>query len=160
MPGQPKPTVGLRSVYVAAHVETMTQYGYEKNWPLSSWKELFANIPKEYKIVLLGAPSAVSFEGDNIIDWRGKTSLLQLLAWLKTECSYLVAPDSGILSLIYYLDQNFPLRVVSLWADPHQGVLKQQVASPNPQLVHVPLIAKDRTLAKLSVSEVLHALFG
>lgn len=150
---------GLAKKYIAAHVETQTHYGYEKNWPLKKWRELFDRIPKEYTLVILGAPSSVVFTGDNILDWRGKTSLLQLLSWLKTECSYLVVPDSGILSMIYYLDQSFPLRVVSLWADPHQGVLKQGVKSPNPQLVHVPLVANNGQLDQLAVSKVLDALF-
>ena len=79
----------------------------------------------------------------------------QMLSIIKNCCSHLVVPDSGVLSLTYFIDQSFPLTIVSLWADPLQGVLKQNVASPNPLLVHHPLIAKDGDLKNVSVEQVL-----
>jgi hypothetical protein len=78
-----------------------------------------------------------------------------MLALIKNCCSHLVVPDSGVLSLTYFIDQSFPLTIVSLWADPLQGVLKQNVVSPNPVLVHHPLIAKEGDLKNVSVEQVL-----
>src|SRR4029079_12413319 len=64
-----------------------------------------------------------------------------------------------VLSMAYYLDAVFPLRVVSLWADPKHGILKQNVASPNPELVHIPLIGAHRDLSTVSVDAVFNAVF-
>ena len=147
---------------IGVHIQTETQkyYGYEKNWPLSSWKCLFEKIREKQKkdIVLFGMERASPFLMDGVIDLRGRTTLFDALALIKTRCSHLIVPDSGILSLIYYLDASFPLQVISLWSDPKQGVLRQNVPSPNLGLNHIPLIAKDGQLAHLSVDDVFAAL--
>jgi len=91
---------------------------------------------------------------------RGKTHLLSLLSIVKNKLDYLVVPDSGLLSLTYYLDAVFPLKMVSLWSDPRQGVLKQNVASPNPDLLHIPLIGQDESVANISVEHVMQSLFS
>ena len=86
---------------------------------------------------------------------RGQTSLLEMLAIVKNRCRVLVAPDSGVLTMAYCLDCAFPLTVVSLWSDPRPGVLKQDVASPNPLLRHVPLIGADEDVRRIPVDDVL-----
>ncbi|MFI5334554.1 MAG: hypothetical protein ACHQT8_05250, partial [Chlamydiales bacterium] len=77
-----------------------------------------------------------------------------MLSVIKNRCSTLIVPDSGVLSLTYFLNASFPLKMISLWSDPRQGVLKQNVPSPNPTLVHTPLLAKMEDLRTLSPQEV------
>ncbi|NRA89707.1 MAG: hypothetical protein HRU43_00980, partial [Simkaniaceae bacterium] len=60
----------------------------------------------------------------------------------------------------YYVDASYPIRVVSLWADPKQGVLRQKVDSPNPEFAHIPLVGKNQNVANISTDEVYHSLFG
>lgn len=147
--------------YLGVHVQTETQYAYEKNWPIDFWNELFQKAihEKGVKILLFGfAPNPV-FEGPGIIDLRGKTSLFEMLAVIKNRCRYLLVPDSGVLSMAYYMNVSFPIDIVSLWADPKQGVLKQNVSSPNPFLRHIPLIAQDKDLRTVKTSTVLQSLF-
>jgi ADP-heptose:LPS heptosyltransferase len=128
--------------YVGVHVQTETIYAYEKNWPVERWQELFERLTQEknLRVLLFGFGKAPAFSLENVIDLRGETDLFEMLSIIKNRCSFLVVPDSGVLSITYYLDVSFPIKIVSLWEDPRQGVLKQNVASPNPQLVHVPLL--------------------
>jgi len=148
-----------RKAYVAAHVSTETAqyYGYVKDWPVASWRELFAALGKEAGVgcILLGHGGADRFEQAGIVDLRGQTTLPELLSVVQNRCRVLVAPDGGVLTMAYYLDAAFPLTVVSLWSDPRQGILKQAVASPNPQLVHVPLIGEGEDVRRIPVAEVL-----
>lgn len=150
--------------YIGCHVQTETgvYYGYEKNWDLPSWRDLFKKIQEEKKgkILLFGMEKTPAFLMENVIDLRGKTDLFEMLSLIKNRCRYLVAPDSGVLSFSYYVDASFPIRVVSLWADPHQGVLRQNVRSPNSQFEHIPLRGKNNNVANISVSTVYHSLFG
>ncbi len=148
-----------RKDYVAVHVNSETQYGYEKNWPLTFFYELFQQLEKDkVPVALLGINAQTSFPFSNILDLRGRLSLLQLLAFIKNSCRCVLGPDSGILSLLYYLDVTFSVRVVSLWADPRQGIMKQAVPSPNPSLLHIPLIAPNEDLRQLSVETVYKAI--
>jgi hypothetical protein len=147
-----------RYTYVGAHVETQTHYGYEKNWPRDSWKQLFESLPRSHRVLLFGFGSKTPFEGENVIDLRGQTTLMELLALIKNHVHTLVLPDSGILSIVYYLNISQPLKVISLWADPKQGVLKQAVPSPNPLLEHRALIAKEKDLSTVSVNQVVEAM--
>ena len=94
-----------------------------------------------------------------MIDLRGRTSLFDLLSIVKNRCRAVILPDSGLLAMIYYLDESFPIEVISLWADPYQGVLKQNVASPNPQLVHRPLIGLLKDLSTLTADTVMREAF-
>ncbi|MCB1109850.1 MAG: hypothetical protein KDK64_02625 [Chlamydiia bacterium] len=150
--------------YIGCHVQTETgvHYGYEKNWDLPSWQALFNKIQEEKKgkILLFGMEKTPAFLMDHIIDLRGETNLFEMLSLIKNCCRYLVAPDSGVLSIAYYVDAHYPIRVVSLWADPKQGVLRQNVDSPNTQLEHIPLHGKNDHVANISVHTVYHALFG
>ncbi|MCH9630191.1 MAG: hypothetical protein S4CHLAM37_01850 [Chlamydiia bacterium] len=145
---------------LGVHVSSQTAgfYDYDKNWPESSFKELFSKI-KEQKILLFGFEDDCVYNSPNIYDLRGKTSLFEMVSLIKNHCTHLLAPDSGVLNIAYYLDEEFPLKMVSLWSDPRQGILKQRVASPNPSLVHIPLIGKDEKVSNLSVEKVFSALY-
>jgi len=151
-----------RKAYVGVHVQTQTHYSYEKNWPIAYWKEFFKIIKEEYGAtpLLFGFASTLSFEEEGVVDLRGKTSLFEMLSIVKNRCRYLVAPDSGVLSLTYYIDAQFPLDILSLWADPKQGILKQNVRSPNTLLRHTPLIAAKKDLGNLSVESAVRTLFS
>jgi ADP-heptose:LPS heptosyltransferase len=144
--------------YVGVHVQTETHYAYEKNWPLSHWEELFQRLTREKgkRIILFGFEKKPHFPQEGVIDLRGETSLFEMLALIKNKCSHLIVPDSGVLSMTYYLDVDFPIHILSLWADPRQGVLKQNVASPNKELKHTPLLSREEVLANISADEVLH----
>lgn len=148
--------------YVGVHVQTETSYAYEKNWPASHWKEFFkkAHLEQGVGIILFGFSPNPPFEGEGIVDLRGKTSLYEMLSIVKNRCQYLLVPDSGLLSITYYIDASFPIDVVSLWADPKQGVLRQNVASPNPLLRHHPLIAENKDLQTVSVERAARLLFA
>lgn len=150
----------LETGYVGVHVQTETHYAYEKNWPTSYWEELFRELTQKEgkKVILFGFQNKPSFPIEGVIDLRGKTTLFEMLSIIKNCCSYLVVPDSGVLSITYYLDVFFPIRIVSLWADPRQGVLKQNVSSPNGGLRHIPLLSKGENLVNIPVDEVMDAL--
>lgn len=149
--------------YIACHVQTETEgyYRYEKNWDLPSWRNLFKKIheKKRGKILLFGIRSEPAFLMEDVIDLRGKTSVFEMLSLIKNRSRYLVGPDSGVLSVAYYVDASYPIRVVSLWADPRQGVLRQKVDSPNPQLEHLPLHGKNDNVANIAVDTVYDTLF-
>lgn len=148
-------------VFVGAQVAGETHYALWRDWPIERWRALFDRLEQmeQVRIVLFGVGKEPKFPHKNIIDLRGKTTLLELLSIIKHRCHALIGPDSGIASITYYLDASFPLRMISLWADPTQGILKQGVPSPNPQLVHRPLIAEGRDLSTVAVDQVLRELF-
>ncbi len=146
-----------KKTYVGAHLSTETGsfYRYEKNWPLEGWEEVIEKSP--HPVILFGHKKEGLIRG--AIDFRGETTLVEMLSIIKNRCGFLLAPDSGILSVVYYVDHPFPLRVVSLWADPKQGVLRQRVASPNQRLEHIPLVGKKENIATITPKDVLEALF-
>lgn len=121
--------------------ETAQYYGYDKNWGLEKFKALFSSYSDP--ILLFGLEKTSLFASPHILDLRGELSLKEMLSIIKNRCHTLLAPDSGVLNFIYYLDTPFPIHLVSLWADPNQGILKQNVASPNPLLTHTPLFSSD-----------------
>ncbi len=147
----------LQGKYLGVHVHSETTYAYEKNWNSEHWKELFEK-SKNTPILLFGFSQTPIYPFDNIIDLRGKTTLFEMLSIIKNHCSRLVVPDSGVLSIAYYINEAFPIKIVSLWADPKQGVLKQNVPSPNPELKHIPLIGKNKNIHSIKVEEVYAAL--
>jgi ADP-heptose:LPS heptosyltransferase len=146
--------------YIGVQAIAETNYGLWRNWPLARWQELFQRLEKfeRIKILLFGFGADPSFTNPNLIDLRGKTNLFEFLSIVKNRCKTLILPDSGLLSMTYFLDESFPIQVISLWADPNHGVLKQAVPSPNPQLVHHPMIGNLRDLSSLSVDAVLRRL--
>ncbi|MDX8430787.1 MAG: glycosyltransferase family 9 protein [Candidatus Algichlamydia australiensis] len=140
---------------VGVHVQSETKqfYGYTKDWPEEYWQELFARFP-EKQFVLFGMSKSPIYQGKNIVDLRGETTLHEMLSLIKNCCSIVIAPDSGILSTLYYINEPFSLRLISLWADPRQGVLRQNVHPPNPYLDHIPLIGKDEIVANINVDDL------
>jgi ADP-heptose:LPS heptosyltransferase len=146
---------------IGAHVHTETRYAYEKNWPFDQWRTLFEKTTGEHgaQVLLFGFTPHPCFEMEGVIDLRGKTSLHQMLSLIKNRCHSLIVPDSGVLSLVYFLNCTFPLKVISLWADPRQGILKQNVSSPNRGLIHHPLIAPKGDLRTISAEQVLNVLY-
>lgn len=147
----------LPSNCIAAHVHCETDYYFERNWPHKKWQELFDSL--EGPIILLGLKKEPEFNHPQLIDLRGETSLFEILSILKNKCRCLIAPDSGILGMTYFLNTPFPLKIVSLWADPNHGIMKQNVPSPNPLLVHIPVISSNRKDAALiPVSQVREAV--
>lgn len=155
-------SLNAKKSYVGVHVQTETNYAYEKNWPVAYWKEFFQKAVREQGvgIILFGFAPTPVFEEEGIVDLRGKTNLFEMLSIIKNRCRYLLVPDSGVLSITYYIDAHFPIDVVSLWADPRQGILRQNVSSPNPLLRHVPLIAKNKDLRTVEIGEAMGSLFS
>lgn len=153
-----------QETYIGCHVQTETgvHYGYEKNWDLASWRNLFKRISDEKrgKILLFGMEKQPAFLMSDVVDLRGETTVFEMLSIIKNCCRYLVVPDSGVLSIVYYVNAEFPIRVVSLWADAKQGVLRQNVPSPNSQFEHIPLHGKNDNVANISVNTVHQSLFG
>lgn len=147
--------------YIGVQVEAETNYGLWRNWKHEKWQELFDLLAKLgfVRVILFGYTVKHTFSHPMLIDLRGKTTLFELLSIIKNRCMGLVLPDSGILSMAYYLNASFPIRTVTLWADPNHGILKQGVASPNPQLIHIPLIGEGRDLSNVSAERVFEALF-
>lgn len=150
----------LKGTLIGVQVVAETNYGLWRNWPLERWQELFDQLEKiNVQVVLFGFGKEPSFTNKNIVDLRGQTTLFELLSIIKHRLYALILPDSGISSMTYYLDDSFPLRLITLWADPHHGILKQNVPSPNPQLVHCPLVGTKRDLSTVSVGAVIQQLF-
>jgi UDP-N-acetylglucosamine/UDP-N-acetylgalactosamine diphosphorylase len=146
-------------IYIGAQISAETSYGLWRNWPEEKWKEFLALLPQNIKLIVFGVGETSLWNHSQVVDLRGKTTLFEMISIIKHRCSHLVLPDSGVLSMIYYLDQIFPIQVVSLWADPNHGILKQNVRSPNPLLVHFPLISDYRDLSTLPAKRVYDSLF-
>lgn len=153
---------GDDATFIAVHVssETAGYYRYRKDWPTASWRALFEDLASRRRVcfVLFGLAPDDAFDGLGCVDLRGRTSLLEMLAIIRTRCPILVAPDSGVLTVTYFLDTSVPLDVVSLWSDPRQGVLKHAMASPNPHLRHVVLIGDDEQVERIPVADVSAAI--
>lgn len=149
---------------LAVHVssETSAFYAYDKNWPKERFDILFEKVieNRNQKIILFGMAKTESFASSDIIDLRGETSFLEMLSIIKNHCSHMLAPDSGVLSSLYYVDTTFPIKIVSLWSDRNQGVLKQAVASPNELLIHRPLCGKKGNIKSISVNQAFESLYS
>lgn len=145
--------------YIGVQIVAETTYGLWRNWPLARWKELMDLLPSRSRVLLFGTGKDLPFTHEKAIDLRGKTTLFEMLSIIKNRCKSVILPDSGILSMVYYLDASFPIQVISLWADPNHGILKQGVASPNPQLDHCPFIGNYRDLSTVNVSAVIDRIF-
>jgi ADP-heptose:LPS heptosyltransferase len=155
------PEVSKDRIVIGAHVhsETAGYYGYVKDWPAESWAALLARFADErVQWVLFGNRAEAPLTGPNVLDLRGRTTFAELMSLIRNRCRVLIAPDSGILTMAYYLDGSFPLEVVSLWADPRQGILLQDCASPNPRLNHVALRSPGEDIRRLPIDDVEKAL--
>ncbi len=144
--------------YVGVHVHSETVYNYEKNWPIEKWRTVFERLSQDREVLLFGMHKQPSLSMSGIRDLRGETTFFELMSIVKNHCDTLIVPDSGLLAFTYYLDVSFPVKIVSLWADPRQGVLRQNVPSPNPQLMHIPLLGKGEDISAISEEAVLCAV--
>jgi hypothetical protein len=150
-----------RTLIVAhASAETGQFYGYTKDWPTTHWHELFARYRDHEDIqwLLIGHVPTPDYAYANVLDLRGRTTLPQVLSLLRHRARALVAIDSGILCLVWCLAADFDLDVISLWADPHQGILKLGLPAPNHRLVHAPLLGANQLTANIPVFAVEEAL--
>ncbi|MDH4265288.1 MAG: hypothetical protein OEW45_06590 [Deltaproteobacteria bacterium] len=149
---------------IGVHLNTETQqfYGYNKDWPLANWEKLLERILHQSNIgvLLLGQHKTPFLKHPSLIDLRGETSLLEVLSLIKNCCKILIAPDGGLLSLTYYLDVFFPITIISLWGDVHQGILKQAVPSPNKGLIHISLTGEEKDITRLEVDKVFEAVLN
>ncbi|MCI0381649.1 MAG: hypothetical protein L0207_01160 [Chlamydiae bacterium] len=150
------------NIYIGAHVQTETDYATWRNWPISHWQELFSRLEKRagVKILLFGFHPEPVFSHSCLVDLRGKTTLFELLSIIKNCCRSLVVLDSGISSMTYFLNVPFQLQLVSLWADPYMGILKQNVPSPNPLLNHIPIFGDKKNIANIQPAQVEQVLFS
>lgn len=148
--------------YIGVHAHTETNYGFGRNWSLQKWQELFDRViqKEQVKILLFGFEKEPQFSGKGIIDLRGQTSTYELLSIIKNRCFALVMLDSGISAMTYFLDTPFPIKLISLWGNPDMGILKQNVASPNPKLVHIPLLGREENINAIEASQVEQAIFS
>jgi ADP-heptose:LPS heptosyltransferase len=147
--------------YVGIQPITETNYNFFRNWSYSRYEELFSlaqeKMPK-MKFILFGFKKDPLFHHSNLIDLRGETSLLEMLSIIKNRCQKMVLGDSGILAMTYYLKDEFPMHLITLWANPDQGILRQNVPSPNSQLIHSALYADNRDLSTIRADEVMSLL--
>ncbi len=147
-------------IAVHASAETSRFYGYVKDWPAECWRALIERLAGDGRVrwVLFGHAQRERFDLPGVVDLRGRTGLLDVLSLIRNRAQVLVAVDSGILNVAYYLDEQFPLEVVSLWSDPRQGILKHDVGSPNCGLRHVALVGEGEDVRRIGVDEVEAAL--
>ncbi|MEL7432158.1 MAG: glycosyltransferase family 9 protein [Chlamydiota bacterium] len=147
--------------YIGLQPSVSSPHGKWRSWGLEKYAKLITLLEKKHgkKVLLFGSQDERSSDIGGI-DLRGKTSIEELFSLIYHRCSHLILPDSGILSILYYIDRPSPLRIVSLWARPLQGVLKQNVPSPNPYLEHIPLIGDYKNLDQISVGATLKAILG
>jgi len=120
-----------------------TKHSPWRKWPKKYFDELFKKASKNVVFVLFGTKKDEKFEGENIIDLRGQTKLLEVLSILKNRCSYFISLDSGLLSLFYFLNVDFPIKLITLWGSKDVGIMKQNVLSPNKKLIHIPLLYEN-----------------
>jgi hypothetical protein len=150
------------SLFVGAHIQSETQaiYRYVKDWPLESWRALFdgVGVHDGVRWLLFGNAASPAIDHPAVTDLRGRTGFVDMLSIIRNRCRVLVGPDSGVLNTAYYLDASFPLDVISLWSDPRHGVLAQRRASPNPALVHRPLLGRNEDVRNIPVEDVLREL--
>ena len=147
-------------ILIAVAPQIETKHSFWRSWDKKNFQSLFSQYKdqKDVLFVLFGEKNIDIYIGDNIIDLRGKTTLLEALSIIKNACNYFICLDSGLLSLLFFLDVNFPIKIISLWADLGVGILKHKVTSPNQKLVDVRLIYENG-LENLKPKEVKKHLY-
>ncbi|MCH9612399.1 MAG: hypothetical protein S4CHLAM102_08890 [Chlamydiia bacterium] len=153
---------GLPERCIGIHMETETDqfYDRDRSFSIPVWEEIFTHLIDEmgYHVVLFGAQPKEAQSRPGLIDLRGKTRFLELMAIIKNKLSVLIAPDSGVLCCAYYLNAQFPLKVVSIWGATNQGILKQGVISPNRQLTHIALKGEEQNVHAISKQQLYEAI--
>ena len=135
--------VPKNKIVVALQPTIETKHSPWRSYPKKSFEKLFSKASKDIVFVLLGVDKKNKFDSKNIIDLRGKTSLIEALSIIKNCAQYFISLDSGLLSLFYYLDVDFPIKLISLWGSKDVGIIKQKVASPNKKMIYTPLIFEN-----------------
>jgi UDP-N-acetylglucosamine/UDP-N-acetylgalactosamine diphosphorylase len=135
-----------------------TKHSPWRSWPYEYYSELFKKASKDIVFVLFGTQKDENFIHENVIDLRAKTSVLQALSIIKNRCSYFISLDSGLLSLFYYLNVDFPIKLLALWGSKNVGVIKQNVLSCNKKLIYVPLLY-EKKLFDLKPDKLLEYLY-
>lgn len=146
-----------KSYFIGVQPFVESGYNLWRDLPFTFWEEVFNKLTahKNVKILLLGFDKKPCFNNKKIVDLRGETSVLEALSIIKNRCSTMILPDSGILTMLYYINASFPMKIVSLWGTNKLGVVGQKVPSPNPQLQHFPIVREDRNLQNISPQEIL-----
>jgi len=147
------PLTAPTNLFAFLHLDSETVYGFEKNLPESTWNRLLAYLNnKGYTTVALGAKKDHRFT-ECAIDLRGKTTLFEFISLMLNSKGIFIGPDSGLLNMLYFLDVEHPLYLISYWANTHVGLFKQNVASPNPHLTHHPILAPIGQLNQLQLED-------
>ena len=145
--------------YIVIQPSAHTTHGPWRSWTPENYNKLIAACTKwGQQVVLVGSKKEAETPIQGGIDLRGKTTIAELFSLIKERSFLAILPDSGILSILYYIEDAFPLQVISLWSKPLQGVLKQGVFSPNPLLSHLPLIGGYKDVSSISLDQVLDAV--
>jgi len=140
---------------IAIQPDVGSSYNLWRTLSISKWQQLLSEVEKleNIQVLLIGSKES-KLEFKNALDLRGKTTIFELLSILKNACDRALLLDGGILSLIYYLDVTFSLKIVSLWGDSRQGVIKQGVKSPNKGLIHEPIIGGFKNVNSILVDQI------
>ncbi|OGN65066.1 MAG: hypothetical protein A2888_02125 [Chlamydiae bacterium RIFCSPLOWO2_01_FULL_28_7] len=134
-----------------------TKHSFWRNFTEENFEKLFLESEKNIVFVLLGSKTDFKFNSKNILDLRGKTSILEALSIIK-KCLYGIFLDSGLLSLFYYLDIFEPFSLISLWGDDKVGILRQKVNSANFLLKDIKIV-KFHDLKNLDKNIILKEIF-
>ncbi|NGX48683.1 MAG: putative uridylyltransferase [Candidatus Anoxychlamydiales bacterium] len=145
-------------IVIAVQPSIETKHSPWREYPIKYFKELFSKAQSDTVFVLLGTEKKEKFDSENILDLRGKTTLLEALSILKNRCDYFISLDSGLLSLFYYLDIDSPMKLIALWGSKDVGVIKQNVKSPNKNLMYLPLVF-EKGLQNLKPDELIKEIY-
>ena len=145
-------------IVIALQPSIETKHSPWREYPIKYFKELFSKAHKDIVFVLLGTENKEKFDFANILDLRGETTLLEALSILKNRCDYFISLDSGLLSLFYYLDIDSPMKLIALWGSKDVGVIKQNVKSPNKNLMYLPLVFENG-LQNLKPNELIKEIY-
>jgi len=140
---------------IAIQPDIGSGYNLWRTLSAEKWQQLIARIENQEntQVVLIGSKET-KLELKNGLDLRNKTTLFEVLSFLKNSCNTALLLDGGILSLIYYLNATFDLKIISLWGDPRQGIIKQGVASPNTKLVHETIVGEFKNVDSISIEQI------
>jgi UDP-N-acetylglucosamine/UDP-N-acetylgalactosamine diphosphorylase len=130
-------------ILIALQTTIETKHSPWRQYPKERFISLIKNAHPDIVFVLFGIEKTDDYNFSNVYDLRGKTTLIQALSIIKNRCLYFITLDSGLLSLFYYLNVNFPIKLIALWGSKKVGVINQNVKSPNIKLFYNPVLPKE-----------------
>lgn len=135
------------------HLHSETVYGFEKNLPKQMWDLIIQDLKKKgyYTLALGFTKESGHFDVD--LDLRCKTSLHEVMSLMLQSEGLFIGPDSGLLNMLYYLDVQKSMHLISYWANQKVGILRQKTQSPNEFLVHTVLKAPKANLENLKFED-------